>query len=70
MGLLSKTEKSTSQSCFLESLEDTPFTKTTKNALGREITSITENLAAAVVSKSGLMVGDGLPSSNEDKNSD
>ena len=51
-------------------LEDTPFIEAPRNALGKESTSIIENLVATVVSKSGLMVGSVLPSSSGDKTSD
>lgn len=55
---------------FWKGLEDTPFIEAPRNALGKESTSIIENLVATVVSKLGLMVGSGLPSSSGDKTSD
>lgn len=45
---------------FWKGLEDNPFIEAPRNALGKESTSIIENLVATVVSMSGLMVGSGL----------
>ena len=63
MGLLSKVKYPPVDHASWKGLEDAPFTKATGKALDKEITSITEDPVAAVVSKSGLMIGDGLPRS-------
>ena len=50
MGLLSKVKYPPVDHASWKGLEDAPFTKATGNALDKEITSITEDPVAAVVS--------------------